>query len=368
MTRMLPAVVGADHPALARREELVVGVLPGEGVGPALTDAAVRVLRATAARHDLRVEVVGGPPVERTGLSGAVTGFLQDVFDRGGAVLAGAVSGRFVYDLRRDFDLYCKLVPVRPWEALERSSPFRPGHVRDVDLVVVRENVGGIYQGSGRRSGADDRAVVQHTFGYTAAEVRRIVRAGAELAASRRGRLAIVVKDGGLPEMSALWREVTAEVCEPLALRPTFLDVDLCAYELLRAPAELDVLVAPNLFGDVLADLSALLLGGRGISYSGNYSPTGAAVYQTNHGAAFDLTDADAANPVGQMSAAAMLLRESAGEPAAADAVLAAIDSVWRAGWRTLDLARPGDRVLGTEDFTTRVVDAIETSGPGRDT
>lgn len=353
--RWLPAVVGDGHPAIAVPDPLVVGVLSGEGVAPDLVVAALRVLEAIAATHDLAVEVVHGPPADRSGMSPDVEAFLRGVFARGGAVLAGAVSGRFVYDVRRELDLFCKLIPVHPWEALLDASPFRPDHVRGVDLVVVRENASGLYQGRGRREGG--RA--EHCFGYSLDEVERIVAVAARIAAGRRRRLTVVVKDGGLPELSALWREGAGAACSPLGIVPSFVDVDLCAYQLLRDPAALDVVVAPNLFGDILADLSALLLGGRGVSYSGNFAASGAAIYQTNHGAAFDLAGAGAANPVGQICALAMLLRESAGRPAAADAILAAVDRVWQDGWRTRDVALPEHRVVGTAELTDLVVEAI---------
>ena len=260
-----------------------------------------------------------------------------------------------MYDLRRDHDLFCKLVPVRPWSALAARTPFRPGHLEDVDLVVVRENVGGLYQGRSRRDGGR----VEHTFSYALAEVERIVDVAARLATKRRGGLCVVVKDGGVPELSALWREAAATVCRPLGLEPTFVDVDRCAYELLRSPARWDVLVAPNLYGDVLADVSALLLGGREISYSGNFNADGSAVYQTNHGSALDLADTDRANPVGQISAAAMLLGDSAGQTEAAQTVHDAVDAVWRAGWHTADTAGPGDRVVGTTALTDLIAEAV---------
>ncbi len=352
--RWLPAVVGNNHSAV-EPDPILVGVLPGEGAAPDLVMAALRVLDAVATAHRLAVEVVHGPPADRSGMSAEVDAFLRDVFARGGAVLAGAIGGRFVYDVRRDLDLFCKLVPVHPWEALLDASPFRPDHLRGVDLVVVRENASGLYQGHGRREA--DRA--EHTFGYSLEEVERIVAVAARLADSRRRRLTVVVKDGGLPELSGLWRDGAEAACSPLKIVPSFVDVDLCAYQLLRDPAALDVVVAPNLFGDILADLSALLLGGRGVSYSGNFAASGAAIYQTNHGAAFDLAGAGAANPVGQICALAMLLRESAGRPAAADAILAAVDRVWQGGWRTRDVACPEHRVVGTVEFTDLVVEAI---------
>ena len=365
--RWLRSVVGDGHPALAPPDEIVVGVLPGEGVGPALTRAAAAVLDAVGAVHDLPLRVLDGPAGPPAAHEEELTRFVAGVHARGGAVLAGAVSGRFVYDLRRELDLFCKLVPVSPWGALVPSSPFRPEHLLGVDLMIVRENAAGVYQGRGRRVAAGDDVRVEHEFAYAASEVERIVRVAASIAARRRGELAVVVKDGGLPELSALWREAAADACEPLGIRPSFVDVDLCAYQLVQAPAALDVVVAPNLFGDVLADLSALLLGGRGLSYSGNFAPSGAAVYQTNHGAAFDLAASDTANPVGQICALAMLLRESAAAGDAARTIERAVESVWRAGWRTRDVAAAGDRVVGTSELTDRIVDAIHAASLAAD-
>ncbi|CAM3854247.1 isocitrate/isopropylmalate family dehydrogenase [Smaragdicoccus niigatensis] len=360
MSRWLPAITGHAPGKISPKSEVVIGVLPGEGVGPDLTQKCVQVLEATSTLHGFPVQVLHGPSGHGDLLTADVRQFHADVFARGGAVLSGAVGGRFVYDLRRDFDLYCKLVPVRPWRALLDNSPLRPEHVRDVDIMIVRENSAGLYQGVATVDGEGDERRVVHSFEYSQAEVSRIVRAAAALAAGRRGRLAVVYKAGGLPTMSRLWREAGEEAAASFGVETSFVDIDLCAYELVSKPASFDVIVAPNTFGDILADISALLLGGRGVSFSGNYAPSGNAVYQTNHGAAFDLVGADAANPVGQISSLAMLLRESAGMPAAARTIDAAIKTVWNDGWRTRDVAGPTHKVIGTSELVARIVDAID--------
>jgi 3-isopropylmalate dehydrogenase len=139
----------------------------------------------------------------------------------------------------------------------------------------------------------------------------------------------------------------------------TFANVDLAAYRLLQHPRELDVVVAPNLFGDVLADLGGVLLGSRGLSFSGNFAAGGASVYQTNHGAAHDLAGKDRANPVGQVLSLAMLLRESFGLAAEAALVERAVAEVYRLGFRTDDVAEAGCRAIGTREMAERIAAAV---------
>jgi 3-isopropylmalate dehydrogenase len=138
-------------------------------------------------------------------------------------------------------------------------------------------------------------------------------------------------------------------------------DVDLMAYELISRPRDFDVIAAPNLAGDVLSDLTALLLGSRGLSFSGNFSPRGHAVYQTNHGAAHDIAGSDLANPVGQILSLAMLLRESLGLEREAVAIEDAVRSVWADGLRTADVAAPGDEAVGTREMAERIAEQAVT-------
>ena len=137
------------------------------------------------------------------------------------------------------------------------------------------------------------------------------------------------------------------------------LNIDLMAYRLLQEPKGFDVVVTPNLFGDILADLGAVLLGSRGLSYSGNFSGSGAAVYQTNHGAGYDLVGKNEANPVGQVFSLAMLLRESFGLVQEPLLMEEAVAEVWRQGWRTPDLTENGCRIIGTEEMGARIADAL---------
>jgi 3-isopropylmalate dehydrogenase len=137
------------------------------------------------------------------------------------------------------------------------------------------------------------------------------------------------------------------------------MNADLAAYELIQHPAQFDVLVTPNLLGDILADVAGVLMGSRGVTFSGNFDANGRAVYQTNHGCAHDMAGTDVANPAGQILSLAMLLRESFGLVRAAGLVEDALAGVWRQGWRTADLAEPTCHVLGTRAMADRVAEQI---------
>ena len=343
-----------------------IGVLPGEGVGPEVIGAALAVLSALES-GGRRFDVATGGPIGRDAevLSGrplteTVAAFCADTFAAGGAVLSGPGGGRFVYDLRQRFDLFCKLSPLRPIEPLLASGSLNPARIAQADVLVVRENAGGEYFGRWRDDAPEGGPrVCEHTFRYSEREVRRLVEAAARLAASRRGRLAVVVKDGGFPSVSALWRDVAREVAsrEGVALR--VVDIDLAAYLLVREPLAFDVIAASNLFGDVLADVGALLLGSRGASFSGNFSEDGAAVYQTNHGSALDIAGQGRANPVGQICSLAMLLRESLGLAREASWIEESVAEVVALGHRPLDVAGEGEPAVGTAEMGERVAEAV---------
>jgi 3-isopropylmalate dehydrogenase len=142
-------------------------------------------------------------------------------------------------------------------------------------------------------------------------------------------------------------------------IEPYFLNVDLAAYELVSNPAQFDVIVAPNLFGDILADICGVLVSSRGVTFSGNFDAHGHGVYQTNHGCAEDLAGTDTANPGGQILSVAMMLRESFGLPQAATLLEAALAETWRQGWRTADVAGPHGKIVGTQAMAEKVVEQI---------
>jgi 3-isopropylmalate dehydrogenase len=362
-SRWLTAVIDPEA-ALAAPAPLI-GVLPGEGIGPEVVGAALDVLRELELAGGRAVEVeIGGPiggAAERNGaaaLPEEVTRLCQNVFARGGAILTGPGGGRYVYDLRRELDLFLKLVPVSPRHGLPQVSPLRPEAVQDVDLLLVRENLGGIYQGSSERSlDRNGGEVVRHSFETSEPNLLRFLGAAARLAGRRRGRLTVVLKQGGAPVLADLWRRCGSEAAATAGVECSFIDVDLMAYELVRRPQDFDVIAASNLAGDVLGDLTAVLVGSRGLSFSSNLSPVGHAVYQTNHGAAYDIAERDIANPVGQILSLAMLLRESLELDRESEAIEDAVRSVWADGLRTADIAAPGETAVGTREMAARIAE-----------
>jgi 3-isopropylmalate dehydrogenase len=340
-------------------------VLPGEGVGPEVTGCALEVLQSVAAAVGLRVEVRRGGAIGRdaeqacgVALPAEVVQFCEEVFAAGGAVLNGPGGGRYVYDLRKRLDLFFKISPLRIGHAVPDVCRLKPDALSGVDILIARENSGGAYQGTGREGRTPEgERVAEHVFAYAEGQVRRFLAAAARLAGGRRGHLAVAWKESGIPSVSRLWRDCAGEAAQRYGVRVDMVDVDLLVYRLIQEPRAFDVIAAPNLFGDVLADLGAVLLGSRGVSFSGNYTSRGDAVYQTNHGAAYDLAGTDRANPAGQIFSLAMMLRESFGRWREADAVEKAVCAVWSEGWRTEDVAAPGTRVVGTREMGGRVAE-----------
>jgi 3-isopropylmalate dehydrogenase len=344
------------------RPPFVLGVLPGEGIGPEVVGAALTVLDAVVDAHGIEIDVRTAGELDPPGPYGAELGetidaFFARTFAASGPVLCGAVGGRFVYQLRERFDLFCKLVPVRPSASLLDASIVRPERLAGTDVLLVRENIGGLYLGEFGRTEAG-RVAYQHVT-YTAEQVDRIIDVAVRAAAQRRHRLAVITKGGGIPEISALWRERAAIVTEGRGVAVEEVEVDNACFQLVADPQRFDVVVAPNLLGDVVADAATLVLGSRGMSFSANFGVDGLAVYQTGHGAAYDLAGRDRANPVAQILTLAMLLRESFGLAAAAEAVEDAVEQVLTSGRRTADIAGPSSTVVGTRALAADIAEVV---------
>lgn len=355
--RVRVACPPAPRPAVKR-----LGVLHGEGVGPEVVGAALDVLAALGDATPLRFEVEAAPELPGADpgrLSPPEADFCRRLFDAGRPLLCGPRGGRFVYELRERFSLFCKLTPVKPLPSLADAGALRPS-ARAADLLFVRENAGGLYFGTHRVHSVE--GVLEeghHAFRYRRHEVLRILRIAADLALARKGRLTVVLKTSGVPSISALWRDCTAEVCERLPLELEFLEIDNACYQVVADAARFDVVVSSNMFGDVLADVAALLLGSRGLSHSANYGEDGRAVYQTGHGAALDLAGRGRANPSGQILSLANLLEEGLDLPDLAAAVREATDAVLAAGWRTDDVMAAGCRRVGTRELGERIADRV---------
>ena len=250
-----------------------VGVLRGEGSGPELIDAALRVLEAVVENRGLKFQIetggeIGSLSARRNGeyLSGEVIEFCRKIFDASGAILAGAAGGRFVYDMRRRFNLYYKLNPLRSYPELRDVCRIKLP-AKAIDVLLVRENLQGIYQGDSVENSSEDGREVSHTFVHNEKQVRAVLEVAAAVARSRRNLLTVIGKNSGAPAVHALWGACAMEVGQAANVEFSMLDVDYAAYKLLQEPESFDVIAAPNCFGDILSDLGGVLAGSRGLTF-----------------------------------------------------------------------------------------------------
>ena len=190
--------------------------------------------------------------------------------------------------------------------------------------------------------------------------MRHILGVAIRLAAARSGRVHVVLKPGGVPTISDLWRRCATDMAESAGVELFEQEIDNAVYQLIANPGQFDVLVSPNMFGDVLADCGSLLLASRGLSFSGNFNDAGNAVYQTGHGAARDIAGKGIANPIGQIFSLGIMLRESFDWPLADLHLRQAVRAVLRDGQCTGDIVTPGCEVLGTAGFGEAVMAQLE--------
>lgn len=363
LTTVLPGYRSTFDPTQLHR----IGILLGEGVGPEVVPVAIGLLELLEAHSDRRFDLcyggaIGYPAKAICGrsLSPEVETFAADLFARDGVLFCGPGGERFVYELRHAFELFCKFTPIQPLTELRQAGVVRSKALACTDIIAVRENSGGIYQGQwdSARDSSGQR-VASQSFAYTEHMVTRILHAAFALAEQRRNRLHVVLKPGGVPSISALWRDCTEELSTQYDVEYVEQEVDNAVYQLIADPGQFDVVVSPNMFGDVLADCGSLLLGSRGLSFSGNFGLQGRAVYQTGHGAARDIAGKNLANPIGQILSLGMMLKESFCWPQADHALRHAVRQTLANGYTTADVDMPGYQVLGTREFGQRVADQL---------
>jgi 3-isopropylmalate dehydrogenase len=345
-------------------------LLPGDGIGPEITGAARRLLESLG-EFEFDQRLMGGCSIDEHGT--ALTDEVLEVCRVADAVLLGAVGGpkwdttdpnvprpeQGLLGLRKGMGLYANLRPVRPSPALIDSSPLRPERIAGTDLLVVRELTGGIYFGESGREGD----VAHDTCEYSAGEVERIARVGFEAArrradgSGRKPRVTSVDKANVL-ETSRLWREVVGRVApEYPDVELDHLLVDNAAMQLVSRPADFDVIVTENLFGDILSDESAMLTGSLGMLPSASLGADGEpGLFEPVHGSAPDIAGQGVANPLATFLSAAMMLRHGLGQPDEAARIESAVDAVLDRGLRTPDLAGEGETAVGTEEVTEAVL------------
>lgn len=350
-----------------------VVVLPGDGIGAEIIPQAMRVLEAVMAGSQVKLEfeehLVGGVAIDAVGK--ALPEATLQACKSADAVLLGAVGGpqwdnlpaaerpetAALLGLRKALGLYANIRPVKMSPSLIDASTLKPEVVANVDLVVLRELTGGLY--FGQKGRIDNPPTAFDTMLYTDEEIRRIVDLAFQTAEKRRGKLCSVDKANVL-ESSRFWREITLEVARNYPnVELTHMYVDNAAMQLVRYPEQFDVMVTENMFGDILTDLAAMLGGSIGMLASASMNGT-RGLYEPAHGSAPDIAGRNLANPLATILSGAMMLRYSFGLDAEAGRIERAVENVLQQGYRTADLAKSGEKVLGTVEMGSAVIEALK--------
>ena len=346
-----------------------IAVLPGDGIGPEITREAVKVLQAVGERHQLDLDfshhLVGGALLDAQGV--ALSDELVEACRRSDAVLFGAVGGprwdhldmqdradHALIRLRQELSVYANLRQFRLYAGLEDASAVKADLISGgIDFIILRELSSGAYYGRPKfiEVTPNGRRAVD-TIEYYDFQVERLARYGFELARQRRGRLTSMSKWNAL-ESSRLWRDVVEEVAPEYSDVDTRHEiVDAGAMNLIQRPAEYDVIIMPNMFGDILGDEAAVLAGSIGMVPSAEISLDSTSLYEPIHGSANDIEGKDIANPIGMILSGALMLRYSLNCADGADDIYRAVGRVIEGGYRTADILRsPGQQEVSTTEM-----------------
>ena len=353
-----------------------IAILPGDGIGPEITEQAARVLGALGLDLEMETAPVGGAAYDLHGHP--LPPATLELAKNADAILFGAV-GDWKYDklarelrpeqailgLRKALGLFANLRPAILYPQLANASSLKPEIVAGLDILIVRELTGDIYFGQprgvreaedgpfkGERQGFD-------TMHYAESEIRRIAHVAFQAAAKRQGRLCSVDKANVL-ETSQFWRDIVIDVAREYPnVELSHMYVDNAAMQLVRAPKAFDVVVTGNLFGDILSDEAAMLTGSIGMLPSASLNASNQGLYEPSHGSAPDIAGQNVANPLATILSAAMLLRYSLNLPQQAQRVEAAVQKVLEQGLRTADIHEEGTERVGTREMGDAVLKAL---------
>jgi 3-isopropylmalate dehydrogenase len=346
-----------------------IAVLAGDGIGPEIMKSAVRVLDAVNSKFNHTIEtreaLSGGDAFEKFGVH--LPEETVEMCKGSDAILFGAVGGpvsdqesprwkdaekNVILGLRKRFDLFANLRPLKVWPGTEIFSPLKQNLITGTDVLVVRELIAGLYFGPMRRFEIDGQTAAEETSRYTWNEIASVVRI-AFVAAQKRKKKITVVDKANVLETSRLWREVARSVhAEFPDVGMDFMFVDNAAQQLVRSPASFDVIATDNMFGDILSDLGGAVVGSLGLVPSASINDKKFGLYEPAHGSAPDIAGKNIANPTAQILSLAMLLRYTYDLDTEATAIENAVLATWRAGKKTKDLG--GN--LSTDEFTASVI------------
>ncbi len=349
-----------------------IAVIPGDGIGPEVTSQAVRVLSKVASKygHDFTFTeaIMGGIAIDKT--DSPLPDESLRICEQSDAILLGAVGGpkwsdpsapvrpeQGLLKLRKHFGLFANLRPVKAFPALAQQTPLRAELLEGVDMLFVRELTGGIYFGVRQEQDEGDSAY--DTEVYSVPEVERVAHVAFRAAQGRRKKLTSIDKANILAS-SRLWRRTVARVHEDYSdVELDHILVDAASMYLMTRPANFDVIVASNMFGDILTDEASILAGSLGMSPSASLGDGTFGLYEPIHGSAPDIAGQSKANPTGTILSAAMLLRYSLGLETEARAIEQGVDDVLASGARTADIITPGGDFVSTTEFADAILSQI---------
>lgn len=349
-------------------------VLPGDGIGPEIITEALRVLdalRSDGLKFETETALLGGAAVD--GAGHPYPEATRKLAQEADALLLGAVGGpkwdtlarelrpeRGLLGIRKDLGLFANLRPAILYPELANASTLKPEVVSGLDILIVRELTGDIYFGQPRGVREENgERVGFNTMVYAESEIRRIGKVAFEAARKRDKRLCSVDKMNVL-EATQLWRDVMIELSADYPdVELSHMLVDNAAMQLVRAPKQFDVMVTGNMFGDILSDEASMLTGSIGMLPSASLNASNKGLYEPSHGSAPDIAGKGLANPLATILSAAMMLRYSFNQEAAATRVETAVKRVLAQGYRTGDIYEPGTRRVGTREMGDAVIAAL---------
>ncbi len=353
-------------------------ILPGDNIGPEITREAVKVVNTVKKRLCLPIDIeyglIGGAAIDIFGDPCPKETIASAKQSKG--ILLGAVGGpkwdklelkfrpeQGLLKIRKELDFFANIRPAQIFDELLDSSSLKRDVLQGLDLVIVRELVGGIYFGEPRGIIVNDSGDKEgfNTYRYSESEIRRIAKIAFELAMQRDGRVCSVDKSNVL-EATKLWREIITEVSIDFPeVTLSHMYVDNAAMQLIKDPKQFDVIVTGNMFGDILSDISAMLTGSIGMLPSASLNSSKLGLYEPCHGSAPDIAGKGIANPLATILSAAMMFRYSLGYEDEATLIESAVEKVLRDGYRTVDIKTSSDNgmCLNTSEMGDHVVDAI---------
>ncbi len=352
-----------------------VAVLKGDGIGPEIVESALQIIKKAQDLFGFSIELkeglIGGIAIDKKGTP--LPEETLNLCKESNAILLGAVGGpawdslptekrpeKGLLKIRKELDLYANLRPAKVWKALIEASPLKAEIVKDTDLLVIRELTGDVYYGEPRGVFKEKgKRVGINTMKYTEDEIRRVVRKAFEIARLRRKKLTSVDKSNVL-EVSALWRDIVEEEKENYPdISLEHLYVDNCAMQIIKRPADFDVIVTGNIFGDIISDEAAVISGSLGMLPSASIGDR-YALYEPVHGSAPDIAGKGIANPIATILSTAMMFKYSFGMWNVSDLIERAVEEALIQGYRTPDIYSAGFKEVNTVQMTVKIAENME--------